>query len=190
VYNALAAAGACAALGVDWSIIARQLGETVSVPGRLERVPVPAPYEVFVDYAHTDDALKNVLSAVRPMTRGKLIALFGCGGDRDPYKRPRMARVAEELADVVVVTSDNPRTEKPDAIIEQIVAGLSEQGRAKAMIEPNRREAIRLAVSLAQDGDVIVLAGKGHEDYQIVGKEKFHFDDVEEAAAAMQERTK
>lgn len=190
VYNALAAAGACAGLGVDWAIITRQLNETVSVPGRLERVPVAAPYEVFVDYAHTDDAMKNVLSAVRPMTRGKLIALFGCGGDRDPFKRPRMARVAEELADLVVITSDNPRTEKPEAIIEQILAGLSPQGRSKARVEPNRRAAIRLAISLAEGGDVVVLAGKGHEDYQIIGKQKFHFDDVEEAAAAMQERAK
>jgi UDP-N-acetylmuramoyl-L-alanyl-D-glutamate--2,6-diaminopimelate ligase len=190
VYNALAAAGACAGLGVDWAIITRQLSETVSVPGRLERVAVAAPYEVFVDYAHTDDAMKNVLSAVRPMTRGKLIALFGCGGDRDPFKRPRMARVAEELADLVVITSDNPRTEKPEAIIEQIVAGLSPQGRSKVRVEPNRRDAIRLAISLAEGGDVVVLAGKGHEDYQIIGKQKFHFDDVEEAAAAMQERAK
>ena len=190
VYNALAAAGACAGLGVDWATITRQLSETVRVPGRLERVAVAAPYEVFVDYAHTDDAMKNVLSAVRPMTRGKLIALFGCGGDRDPYKRPRMARVAEELADLVVITSDNPRTEKPEAIIEQILAGLSPQGRAKAHVEPNRRAAIRLAISLAQGGDVVVLAGKGHEDYQIIGKQKFHFDDVEEAAAAMRERAK
>ncbi len=190
VYNALAAAGACAGLGVDWPVIARQLSETVRVPGRLERVPVAAPYEVFVDYAHTDDAMKNVLSAVRPMTRGKLIALFGCGGDRDPFKRPRMARVAEELADLVVITSDNPRTEKPDAIIEQILAGLSPQGRSKARVEPNRRAAIRLAISLAASGDVVVLAGKGHEDYQIIGKQKFHFDDVEEAAAAMRERAK
>jgi UDP-N-acetylmuramoyl-L-alanyl-D-glutamate--2,6-diaminopimelate ligase len=190
VYNALAAAGACAGLGVDWAVITRQLSETVRVPGRLERVPVAAPYEVFVDYAHTDDAMKNVLSAVRPMTRGKLIALFGCGGDRDPYKRPRMARVAEELADLVVITSDNPRTEKPEAIIEQIIAGLSPQGRFKVRVEPNRRAAIRLAISLAEGGDVIVLAGKGHEDYQIIGKQKLHFDDVEEAAAAMQERAK
>ncbi len=190
VYNALAAAGACAGLGVDWAIITRQLSETVRVPGRLERVAVAAPYEVFVDYAHTDDAMKNVLSAVRPMTRGKLIALFGCGGDRDPFKRPRMARVAEELADLVVITSDNPRTEKPEAIIEQIVAGLSPQGRSKVRVEPNRRDAIRLAISLAEGGDVVVLAGKGHEDYQIIGKQKFHFDDVEEAAAAMQERAK
>ena len=190
VYNALGAAGACAGLGVDWATITRQLGETIRVPGRLERVPVAAPYEVFVDYAHTDDAMKNVLSAVRPMTRGKLIALFGCGGDRDPFKRPRMARVAEELADLVVITSDNPRTEKPEAIIEQILAGLSPKGRSKARVESNRRAAIRLAISLAEGGDVVVLAGKGHEDYQIIGKQKFHFDDVEEAAAAMQERAK
>jgi UDP-N-acetylmuramoyl-L-alanyl-D-glutamate--2,6-diaminopimelate ligase len=190
VYNSLAAAGACAALGVDWGLIARQLGETVRVPGRLERVMVPAPYEVFVDYAHTDDALKNVLSAVRPMTRGKLIALVGCGGDRDPFKRPRMARVAEELADVVVITSDNPRTEDPQAIIDQMLTGFSPAGRKKAHVEPDRRAAIRLAISRAGEGDVVVLAGKGHEDYQIIGKEKFHFDDVEEAAAAMREMAK
>ena len=124
------------------------------------------------------------------MTRGRLIAVFGCGGDRDPFKRPRMAKVAEELADVVVVTSDNPRTEQPEAIIEQILNGLSAAGRAKAQVQSNRREAIRLAISQAREGDVIVLAGKGHENYQIIGKQKFHFNDVEESAAAMRELAK
>lgn len=187
VYNCLAAAAACVAVGVEWDTIIEQLGQTVRVPGRLERVPVDAPYEVFVDYAHTDDALKNVLTAVRPMTKGKLITMFGCGGDRDRTKRPRMARVAQELADTVIVTSDNPRNEDPHEIIRQVVAGLDQAG-AKPIIEPDRKAAIKLAIAIAGAGDVVILAGKGHENYQIIGTEKTHFDDVEEASAAIKQR--
>ena len=180
VRNCLAAAGICFGLGVSWDVIGATLTAGVRVPGRLDRVAVAAPFTVYVDYAHTDDALANVLSAVRPVTRGRLIVLFGCGGDRDRLKRPRMARVAEELADVVIVTSDNPRTEDPRAIIDDIVKGFSTAGLAKVQVEPDRRTAIGLALSQARAGDLVLLAGKGHETYQIIGKTKHHFDDAEE----------
>ncbi len=134
-----------------------------------------------MDYAHTDNALENVLSALRPLTTGKLRVLFGCGGDRDPSKRPRMAAVAQRLADVVYVTSDNPRTEDPQKILDGIAAGFSEPGLKNAVFEIDRRRAIEGILAHAQPGDVVVLAGKGHENYQIIGQEKRHFDDVEEA---------
>ncbi|MCL2700209.1 MAG: UDP-N-acetylmuramoyl-L-alanyl-D-glutamate--2,6-diaminopimelate ligase [Phycisphaerae bacterium] len=179
VRNGLAAAGICRGLGVSWDVIASTLTKGVRVPGRLDRVPVDAPFTVYVDYAHTDDAMANVLSAVRPVTRGRLIVMFGCGGDRDRLKRPRMARVAEELADAVVVTSDNPRTEDPRAIIDEILAGFTPAGLAKTHVEPDRRKAIERVIQHAREGDVILLAGKGHETYQIVEETKHHFDDAE-----------
>ncbi|MFB3891909.1 MAG: UDP-N-acetylmuramoyl-L-alanyl-D-glutamate--2,6-diaminopimelate ligase [Phycisphaerae bacterium] len=188
VFNCLAAAGACVALGVDLGVIAAALGRVRAVPGRLERVHVEAPFEVFVDYAHTDDALFNVLSAVRPMTKGRLICVFGCGGDRDRTKRPRMAAVAEKMADRVIVTSDNPRSEEPRAIIDEILKGFSEEGRCRVDVDADRRAAIGRAIDMAAPGDIVVIAGKGHEKYQIVGKQRNHFDDVEEAAAAMRRR--
>jgi UDP-N-acetylmuramoyl-L-alanyl-D-glutamate--2,6-diaminopimelate ligase len=181
VFNCLAAAGACAALGIDLGTIAKAVGRVDYVPGRLERVPSGAPFQVFVDYAHTDDALEKALAAVRPITRGRIIVVFGCGGDRDRTKRPRMARVAEKNADAVVITSDNPRNEEPQAIIDQIVAGLSEEGRSRAVVEADRRRAISLALDQAREGDVVLIAGKGHEKYQIIGKQRLRFDDVEVA---------
>jgi UDP-N-acetylmuramoyl-L-alanyl-D-glutamate--2,6-diaminopimelate ligase len=181
VYNCLAAAAACRALGIDLPAIAEGVAALNYVPGRLERVPGEAPFQVFVDYAHTDDALDKALSAMRPITKGRIIVVFGCGGDRDRTKRPRMARVAEKQAERVVVTSDNPRSEEPTAIIREIVAGLSEDGLKRTVVEPDRREAIRIAIGQAQEGDVVLIAGKGHEKYQIVGKERRHFDDVEVA---------
>jgi UDP-N-acetylmuramoyl-L-alanyl-D-glutamate--2,6-diaminopimelate ligase len=140
-----------------------------------------------VDYAHTEDALEKVLTALRPLTRGKLRVMFGCGGDRDRTKRPLMARVAERLADVVYVTSDNPRTEKPGDIIEQIVAGFLEPA-GKSVVEPDRRAAIIKILGDARRGDVVLLAGKGHENYQIVGQVRHHFDDVEEAMDVLRNR--
>ena len=139
------------------------------------------PFSIFVDYAHTDDALANVLTALRPLTAGSLRVVFGCGGDRDRSKRPRMAAVAGRLADAVYVTSDNPRTENPEAILADLLAGLPAPPR---LVEVDRRAAIRAAVADAGAGDVVLIAGKGHEDYQIVGTTKQHFDDVEEARAA------
>jgi UDP-N-acetylmuramoyl-L-alanyl-D-glutamate--2,6-diaminopimelate ligase len=188
VYNAVAAATAGLALGLELPAVGAALETVDRVPGRLERVDVTAPYQVFVDYAHTDDALENVLGALRPLTCGRLIVVFGCGGDRDRSKRPRMARVAESLADHVVITSDNPRGERPEDIIEEIVAGFSSAGRERADVEADRREAIRLAVERAGAGDLVVIAGKGHEKVQIVGDERIDFDDVQVAAAAIRER--
>ncbi|MFA6134905.1 MAG: UDP-N-acetylmuramoyl-L-alanyl-D-glutamate--2,6-diaminopimelate ligase [Phycisphaerae bacterium] len=188
VYNCLAAAGACSALGVPLETIVSALESVDRVPGRMERVPVDAPYTAFVDYAHTDDALDKALSAVRPLAKGRLIVVFGCGGDRDRTKRPRMAAVAARLADCVVVTSDNPRSERPEAIIDEILAGLDAAGTAKTTVEPDRRKAIEIAISQAGEGDVVVIAGKGHETYQIIGETRAHFDDAEEAARCM--RTK
>lgn len=185
VYNCLAAAAACMSLEVDIGLIAEALGCVERIPGRLERVAVDAPYEVFVDYAHTDDALSNVLKSLRPITGGQIIVLFGCGGDRDRSKRPRMARTAQQLADRVVITSDNPRSERPEAIIDEIVAGLSEEGRRRTVLEPDRRKAIALAVAQAGEGDVVIIAGKGHEDYQVIGEKRIHFDDTEVAAEVM-----
>jgi UDP-N-acetylmuramoyl-L-alanyl-D-glutamate--2,6-diaminopimelate ligase len=185
VYNCLAAAAAGASLGVGLDTIADALSGVQCVPGRLERVDVDAAFEVFVDYAHTDDALANVLGALRPVTRGRLIVVFGCGGDRDRTKRPRMARVAEDVADEIIVTSDNPRGEEPAAIIEEILAGFSTRGRQAAAVEPDRRAAIELAVAKARPGDIVLIAGKGHENYQVLGDRRIHFDDVEEAAAAV-----
>ncbi len=187
VQNCLAAAAAAAALGVPLETIAAGLASIEGVPGRLQRVTpasgVDEPgFVVLVDYAHTDDALANVLSALRPITTGKLIVLFGCGGDRDRTKRPRMARVAEQWADRIVVTSDNPRTEAPGGIIRDILPGFSADARARVRVEPDRRSAIREAIGMAERGDVVLLAGKGHETYQIMGKEQLPFDDAAEAA--------
>ena len=189
VQNALAAAAAARALRVDWDPIVRGLESVESVRGRLERVKPPngvdVPFTVLVDYAHTDDALENVLGALRPLTDRQLIVLFGCGGDRDRSKRPRMARVAERWADRIVVTSDNPRSERPDDIIEEILAGLSVQARGKVVVQADRKLAIGEALASAERGDVVLLAGKGHETYQDFGDHRVHFDDAEVAAAML-----
>jgi UDP-N-acetylmuramoyl-L-alanyl-D-glutamate--2,6-diaminopimelate ligase len=141
-----------------------------------------ADFGVFVDYAHTPDALERVMDAVRPLTKGKMIVVFGCGGDRDRTKRPKMGRIVSEKADLPIVTSDNPRTEEPNSILDMIVGGM----KPGYLREVDRKKAIAMAISEARSGDAVVIAGKGHEDYQIVGKTKHHFDDREEARAAMQ----
>ncbi|HEY1921236.1 MAG TPA: UDP-N-acetylmuramoyl-L-alanyl-D-glutamate--2,6-diaminopimelate ligase [Tepidisphaeraceae bacterium] len=182
IANAMTAAallGEVFRLGVHQ--IAAGLQEAQGAPGRLQAVRCGQKFAVLVDYAHTDDALEKVLMALRPLTRGKLRVLFGCGGDRDRTKRPLMARAAERLADVVYVTSDNPRTEKPGDIIEQIVAGFLERVEKSVIVEPDRRTAIGKILEDAKPGDVVLIAGKGHENYQIVGQVRHHFDDVEEA---------
>jgi UDP-N-acetylmuramoyl-L-alanyl-D-glutamate--2,6-diaminopimelate ligase len=179
VSNHLAAAGMCIGAGFELDVIARGLSGLANVPGRLEAVDCGQPFRVLVDYAHTDDAMKNVLQTLRPICRGKLVIVFGCGGDRDKTKRPRMAKVAEEMADTVFVTSDNPRTEQPDDIIKDIMAGFSEAGRKRAIVEADRKKAIELALAGAGETDVVLIAGKGHEDYQIIGKTKHHFSDRE-----------
>jgi UDP-N-acetylmuramoyl-L-alanyl-D-glutamate--2,6-diaminopimelate ligase len=188
IYNSLAAACAAHRLGVSLEQIAATLKTIEYIPGRLQRVPCQGDFDVFVDYAHTDDALGNVLGALRPLTRGRLILVFGCGGDRDRTKRPRMAAVAQGSADTIIVTSDNPRSEPPGEIIDEILEGFDPDVRSRVEIEPDRRRAIRLAIGRAEPGDVVLLAGKGHETYQIVRGVKSHFDDAEVAAACLAER--
>ena len=191
VENALAAAALAAqGCGISVAQIASGLSDAAGAPGRLQVVRAGQPFAVLVDYAHTDDALENVLTALRPLTNGSLRVLFGCGGDRDRSKRPRMAAVAQRLADVVYVSSDNPRTEMPLAIITDIVAGFSADFRSKVRVEPDRRTAIELLLAEAKAGDVVLIAGKGHENYQIVGTAKHHFDDVEEATRVLSAKTR
>jgi UDP-N-acetylmuramoyl-L-alanyl-D-glutamate--2,6-diaminopimelate ligase len=177
VSNHLAAAGLCLAAGLDLETIAAGLSSLQGVPGRLEKVGWDGDFTVLVDYAHTDDALKNVLSTLKPLCKGNLRVVFGCGGDRDRTKRPRMAKVAEQLADFVIVTSDNPRTEKPQAIIDEIITGFENPRSPKITVEPDRRKAIELAIKSADKDDIVLVAGKGHENYQIIGKQKFPFSD-------------
>ena len=152
------------------------LSRLESAPGRLENLRGPKGLSVIVDYAHTPDALQNVLTTLRDIAPERtLVCLFGCGGDRDKSKRPEMAQIAQQLSDRLVITSDNPRTENPEAIIADIKAGLDAQGMAKSLVITDRREAIRTAILTAPEGAVILLAGKGHEDYQILGHEKVPF---------------
>lgn len=184
--HAIAAAHAVADLGPG---LHDALARCPAAPGRLEQVRSPdgtGPL-VLVDYAHTHDALRNVLSALRPLTRGRLVVLFGCGGDRDRTKRAKMGAVACQLADRVLVTNDNPRTEAPDVIIGDILAGVPVG--AAVHVEADRGRAIELAITQADAGDTVVLAGKGHEPYQIVGGHRHHFDDREQAADALRRRT-
>jgi UDP-N-acetylmuramoyl-L-alanyl-D-glutamate--2,6-diaminopimelate ligase len=194
--NLLCAAGLALGLGVPPGAIGRALSRSPGAPGRLERVEGRG-ISAFVDYAHTDDALARALSALRALSPRRLVCVFGCGGDRDRGKRPLMARAAAAGADLVVVTSDNPRTEDPGAIIAEIVPGLEASGCGRLgpeaarrgtngfLVEPDRRAAIALAVSCAQAGDAVLVAGKGHEDYQIVGAERRPFSDREEARRAL-----
>jgi UDP-N-acetylmuramoyl-L-alanyl-D-glutamate--2,6-diaminopimelate ligase len=179
VYNALTAAGLARAVGLPLEAIEAGLSSVRNIPGRLQRVPCVSGADVFVDYAHTDDALRNVLSVLKPLVQGQLILVFGCGGDRDRTKRPRMAQAAGELADRIIVTSDNPRSEDPQAIIAEIMLGFGQQVSEAVVTEPDREAAIRLALKTAGPGDVVLIAGKGHEDYQIIGNRRIHFDDVE-----------
>ena len=162
------------AAGFSDSVIAKGIESLTGVPGRLEPVTNDKGITVLVDYAHKPDALEKVLKALRPSVTGKLICVFGCGGDRDTTKRPVMGEIAERLADHVVVTSDNPRTEDPQKIIEQILVGMKKKNHD---VEPDRKLAIERAISIAKAGDCVLVAGKGHEDYQIIGTEKLPFDD-------------
>ncbi len=198
--NILTAVGIALGLGISADAIAAGVAHLHGVPGRLETVANEAGVLCVVDYAHTPDALERALEVLRPLVRGRLICVFGCGGDRDRGKRPLMGEAAARRADIAIVTSDNPRTEKPESIIEMILEGMrrtgkternaAELGRGQAgfHIEPDRATAISRAVALARVGDVVLLAGKGHEDYQILGSEKIHFDDREIAAVAFAAR--
>ncbi len=182
VLNALGAIAAARALGVTDAVLAEALPRAARVPGRFEPVDEGQGFAVLVDYAHTPDSLENVLRAARPLADGRLVAVFGCGGDRDRGKRPLMGAVARELADVVIVTSDNPRSEDPEAIIAQVLEGAGEG--AEAIVD--RRAAIALAIELAAPGDVVVIAGKGHEHGQeLAGGVKVPFDDVAVAREAL-----
>ncbi len=182
-FNVAAAAAAARSLQVSWDCVIEGVASVASVPGRLERVVLPGrgqDFDVFVDYAHTDDALRVALETVRQVTQGRVIVVFGCGGDRDRSKRPLMGAQAERLADLAFVTSDNPRGEAPEAIIDEILAGMGggareEGGRVRA--DPDRRRAIEAAIASAGPGDAVVIAGKGHETYQIIGDRVTHFDD-------------
>jgi UDP-N-acetylmuramoyl-L-alanyl-D-glutamate--2,6-diaminopimelate ligase len=199
--NILLAAGVALAHGIDGTAIAAGLARVQGVPGRLQRVTNAAGVLCLVDYAHTPDALERALDVLRPLSTGRVLVVFGCGGDRDKGKRPRMGQAAAERADVVLITSDNPRSEDPSAILDMIVAGVEKtgivrrtasdlrQGLSGFHVEPDRRVAIELAVALARPGDTLLIAGKGHEDYQILGTQKIHFDDREVAAAAFATRS-
>jgi UDP-N-acetylmuramoyl-L-alanyl-D-glutamate--2,6-diaminopimelate ligase len=197
--NIVAAAAAGRALGAGWDAIVRGLEAVAGVDGRMERVtagPADADpgFEVVVDYAHTDDALRLLLETVRPLARRRVILVFGCGGDRDRGKRPLMGAHAARLADVVHVTSDNPRTESPESIVNEILAGIAavpstEQRRGlRVHADVDRARSIEAAIAGAGDGDVVVIAGKGHETYQILGERVIHFDDREVARAALERR--
>ncbi|MEN6545309.1 MAG: UDP-N-acetylmuramoyl-L-alanyl-D-glutamate--2,6-diaminopimelate ligase [Armatimonadia bacterium] len=186
VMNALGAAACAWGLGVEQEAIVRGLQALASVPGRLEKVDRGQDFAVLVDYAHTPDALENVLRAARELEPSKLICVFGCGGDRDRTKRPQMGKIAGDLADVVIVTSDNPRSERPEDIVADITAGMAG---TQYEVEVDREQAIHKAIAQAGGGDIVVIAGKGHEDYQeFEGGRKVHFDDREVAAEALDKR--
>jgi UDP-N-acetylmuramoyl-L-alanyl-D-glutamate--2,6-diaminopimelate ligase len=200
LYNVMAAAAAGLALNIGMDAVAEGIEALKVVPGRLEPVPNQRGLTMVVDYSHTPDALLKAMQTLRPHVEGRLITVFGCGGDRDKGKRYEMGLLAAEHSDLVFITSDNPRSENPLSIMQEIEVG-TKKGNLKGLewpaspgpgisgyfLEVNRREAIRKAVSLADTRDIILIAGKGHEDYQIIGRTKKHFDDREEAASAASE---
>lgn len=178
VYNALGVIACCLTLGIPLYEVAAALGNARGVKGRIEVVPTPADYTVLIDYAHTPDALENILTTVRDFTKGRVLCLFGCGGDRDRSKRGLMGGIASDLADFTVITSDNPRTENPEDIIADIMQGFRSD--APHAVVPDRREAIRFILGEAKPDDVVVLAGKGHETYQEIDGVQHHLDEREE----------
>lgn len=184
VYNALAAMTACLVEGIPFASIKKSLESIPGVNGRFETVQAGQDFTVIVDYSHTPDSLENVMKTVREFAKNKVYCVVGCGGDRDRTKRPLMARIAAEYADLAILTSDNPRTEDPEKIVDDMEAGVQDAKDRYVRIT-DRREAIRYAVAKAEAGDVIMIAGKGHETYQIIGKTKHHFDDREVAAQAI-----
>jgi UDP-N-acetylmuramoyl-L-alanyl-D-glutamate--2,6-diaminopimelate ligase len=189
-YNLLAIYSAALAVGATQEEALLSLSRLESAKGRLENIRGPRGISAIIDYAHTPDAMENVLKTLRDIEPSKqLICLFGCGGDRDKTKRPEMAKVAETYSDRIIVTSDNSRTERTEDIMEDIRKGFTPAGEAKAIFIPDRKQAIRAAILTAEEGATILLAGKGHETYQIIGKEKRHFDEkeiVEEIFASVQ----
>ena len=187
VYNALSVLGIARQLGISLAECAEALKNVQGVKGRMEVVPTPGKnYSVLIDYSHTPDALENVISSVQDFCQGRVITVFGCGGDRDPIKRPIMGEIGVKLSDIAVITSDNPRTEVPEKIIEDIVAGVKDEyGMYKVVCD--RRAAIRYAMDIAEKDDIIILAGKGHETYQEINGVKYHLDEREEVAAHLLE---
>ena len=188
LYNTLAAVASGLALGYSLDVITAALENCTGAPGRFERVPHDGDFSVVIDYAHSDDALLNVLRTAREVVKGKIITVFGCGGDRDRTKRAPMGEAAGSLSDVVILTSDNPRMEDPEQILCDAEEGIRKTGKPYRKIA-DRSEAIHQAISEARSGDLVLIAGKGHEDYQIVGREVFHFDDKEVARAALLQRS-
>jgi UDP-N-acetylmuramoyl-L-alanyl-D-glutamate--2,6-diaminopimelate ligase len=188
IYNTLAAVASGLALGYSLDVITAALENCAGAPGRFERVPHDGDFSVVVDYAHSDDALLNVLRTAREVVKGKIITVFGCGGDRDRSKRAPMGEAAGTLSDVVILTSDNPRTEDPEQILCDAEEGIRKTGKPYRKIS-DRTAAINEAIADARTGDLVLIAGKGHEDYQIIGREVFHFDDKEVARAALAART-
>jgi UDP-N-acetylmuramoyl-L-alanyl-D-glutamate--2,6-diaminopimelate ligase len=184
VYNILAASCAALSYGLDWNMIAQGIAEAPPVPGRFERVDEGQPFLVVVDYAHTDDALRNVIAVARGLHPNRVITLFGCGGDRDRAKRPLMGAAAGEASDFVVLTSDNPRSEDPIAIMNDALVGLRRYD-TPHLIEPDREKAIRAAIRQATSGDIVILAGKGHEPYQVLKDKTISFDDCEVARSVL-----
>ncbi|HNA62960.1 MAG TPA: UDP-N-acetylmuramyl-tripeptide synthetase, partial [Rhabdochlamydiaceae bacterium] len=176
VYNILSATGVALSQGIDLSAIARSLKVFSGVPGRLERIKNPCNLQVFVDYAHKPEALKNVLETLQEFKQGRIITVFGCGGNRDALKRPLMASIAEKLSDVVIVTNDNPRNEDPQKIAQEIIQGFQLKN---YFVELDRKRAIEKALSFATPDDMVLIAGKGHENYQIFAHETIPFDDRE-----------
>ncbi len=178
VYNSMGAAVCAVELGIPFDCVLDAIAASPGVPGRLELVPTEKDYTVIIDYAHTPDGLENILKALQEIKLGKLITVFGCGGDRDKTKRPLMGEIAERLSDIVVITSDNPRTEDPGEIINDILKGLNKPGK-NVIVEENRTSAIEKALNVAAKDDIVVLAGKGHETYQILKTGKIHYDERE-----------
>jgi UDP-N-acetylmuramoyl-L-alanyl-D-glutamate--2,6-diaminopimelate ligase len=187
IYNTLAAIGSGLALGYSLDVVSSALEKCTGAPGRFERVTHDGDFSVVVDYAHTDDALLNVLRTAKEVVQGKIITVFGCGGDRDRSKRAPMGEAAGSLSDVVILTSDNPRTEDPEQILCDAEEGIQKTGKPYRKIA-DRTDAINEAIAQATNGDLVLIAGKGHEDYQIIGRDTFHFDDKEVARAALAQR--
>ena len=186
VSNCLAAAAVGHAFGLEPELLVRGLARLTAVPGRVEHLDLGQPFPVLVDYAHTPDALERCLTAVRPLAPGRVLCVFGAGGDRDREKRPLMGRIAARLADLAILTSDNPRSEDPTAILDQIESGMTGVGRPPYR-EPDRRLAIRWALQHAGPGDLVLIAGKGHETDQVIGTDRHHFDDREVARECVRE---
>jgi UDP-N-acetylmuramoyl-L-alanyl-D-glutamate--2,6-diaminopimelate ligase len=187
LYNIMAATAVGISLGINPEVIKQGVDELSQVPGRMERVGTGNPW-IFVDYAHTPDALEKTMKEIKRLARGKVLVVFGCGGDRDKSKRAPMGEIAAQWSDLAIITSDNPRTEEPLKIIEEIEKGARKISPHGYRITPDRREAIKEAIALAGPQDTVLITGKGHEDYQIIGEERFPFDDLKEARKALAQR--